>query len=536
MNRLKSFLKILSLYFFLSILPTNAFAATLGVPGTYATIQAAIDAASSGDTVLVSAGTYVENLTLDIRNAGITLKSESGADSTIIDGNINGSVIAINGARNTTVDGFTITNGSGIGFGSTTRGGGIFINNNNVTIQNCIIYNNEVTAFGGGIYVYNGNSITISNCAIYSNAATLSGGGIGIESDTVTISRCRIYNNSATGDENGNGGGGIWAKDASPMITNCIIYGNEVTAHDGVGAGIGLVSTATASPVITNCTITRNKGVGDRGAGIGLGRCDPIITNTIIANNTKYGLYENHDHSFPVITNCDFYGNGNLYHDTTEGELTTIAEVDALSGCSSNIDTNPLFIDSGSGNFHLSFDSLCIDAGILQDQQDLKESEPNGNKVNIGAYGNTPRATTSIGFQPSLDGQLIDLSALPLRLVKMGDVFKIEALSFNAVAADKTQHVNVEIENLPAWLGYHINRGNPTQVIFYMRRRKKPAQQDDFLPFGEPEVECDKTVTITAYTAAISEESLSMKITLKNTFRPGLRIMDSFIDMHGHGN
>jgi len=62
----------------------NSIFGTLNVPGDYATIQGAIDAAVNGDTVLVAPGTYVENI--DFLVKAITVKSSSGAEATVIDG------------------------------------------------------------------------------------------------------------------------------------------------------------------------------------------------------------------------------------------------------------------------------------------------------------------------------------------------------------------------------------------------------------------------------------------------------------------
>lgn len=79
--------------------PTLVFAAIIQVPRDYSTIQAAINAAAAGDTILVGPGTYVETLTI---NKSITLQATSyntenpRNNTTIIDGaNTTGSVIAI---------------------------------------------------------------------------------------------------------------------------------------------------------------------------------------------------------------------------------------------------------------------------------------------------------------------------------------------------------------------------------------------------------------------------------------------------------
>src|SRR3984893_4717295 len=61
-----------------------AAATVIHVPADQPTIQAGINAAKNGDTVLVSPGTYIENINFD--GKAITLKSAGGAAATIIYG------------------------------------------------------------------------------------------------------------------------------------------------------------------------------------------------------------------------------------------------------------------------------------------------------------------------------------------------------------------------------------------------------------------------------------------------------------------
>src|SRR5438270_13816905 len=95
---------------------------TINVPVDQPTIQAGIDAASGGDTVLVAPGTYVENI--NFRGKGITVKSSAGAKATTIDGNSAGSVVTFKTGetRAAVLDGFTITHGLDI-----SNGGGITV-------------------------------------------------------------------------------------------------------------------------------------------------------------------------------------------------------------------------------------------------------------------------------------------------------------------------------------------------------------------------------------------------------------------------
>lgn len=107
------FLVGLSLTIVMSWLLSPALAETLNVPGGYATIQAGIDAAADGDVVLVSPGTYAENI--DFQGKAITVRSDQGPETSIIDGGgtTNGSIGVMfhsGEGYGSVIEGFTITN------------------------------------------------------------------------------------------------------------------------------------------------------------------------------------------------------------------------------------------------------------------------------------------------------------------------------------------------------------------------------------------------------------------------------------------
>ena len=91
------------------------------VPENYLTIQSALNAAQTGDTVLVQPGIYSENIIWPEIN-GIKLISAGDSSNTVIDGGGFSSVIYIN-PQSATIDtttliqGFKITNGGNVGFG-----------------------------------------------------------------------------------------------------------------------------------------------------------------------------------------------------------------------------------------------------------------------------------------------------------------------------------------------------------------------------------------------------------------------------------
>lgn len=164
------------------------------------TIGHAISMASSGDSILIAASTYTENLniTVNLRLTG------SAPATTIIDGGGNTHVVSIlNTALNVTLSKLTIRNG-------VAAGGGI-INWGTLTISSSTIRGNfaasSYSAVGGGIY--NSGKLAINNSTLYGNSAS---------------------------DFNGGGGGGIY-NDGTAKINNSTFSGNSSPIGGGIYNG-----------------------------------------------------------------------------------------------------------------------------------------------------------------------------------------------------------------------------------------------------------------------------------------------------------
>src|SRR5262245_13327095 len=194
----------------------GALAANLRVPQQFPTIQAALNAASDGDTVIVAPGTYVENLFI---SRPVTLRSSGGAETTTIDGGGSQPVIVAigTGAEAVTIAGFTITNG----FNSFTSGGGI------------------IAAAGGIVARY--VTITIRDNIIRNNVGCL-GSGINTLLASVTIQHNQIVDNPQTPECDGADGGGMFVNGNG--VGPSLVANNLIARHTigGRGAGIAVHS------------------------------------------------------------------------------------------------------------------------------------------------------------------------------------------------------------------------------------------------------------------------------------------------------
>ena len=168
------------------------------------TIQSAINAASSGDWIIVAGGTYTENLTLSKK---LTLFSHEHAVS-IIEGRHAGHCLLITeNASGSVVDGFVFTHGAPTNAGNKYGGGVDCLAN--ATIRHCVFKDNgnSSTTFAGGLHTSNRAQVSVENCLFTGNYAWACGGASLTEGgSTATFDRCTVYGNKSD-DFIGNQGG-----------------------------------------------------------------------------------------------------------------------------------------------------------------------------------------------------------------------------------------------------------------------------------------------------------------------------------------
>ncbi len=191
-------------------------------------IQDAVDAATNGDTVLVTNGVYAVG-SRDLGNGSnrvtitnsITLESVNGPLVTAIYGS--GRCVYL--GTNAVLSGFTLTNGYAY-----TMGGAVWCASVNAILNNCIVTRCYAGTAGG---VANGS---LYNCKLMGNVAHFSGGGVYgsalfncIVATNSTYwsgggaSRCTLYNSVVVSNSAYYDGGGV----VECTLYNCIVDFNK---------------------------------------------------------------------------------------------------------------------------------------------------------------------------------------------------------------------------------------------------------------------------------------------------------------------
>ena len=271
-----------------------ANAATIHVPANFSTIQAAIDAAAAGDTVLVAPGTYVERI--DFRGKNITVISESGPAVTFIDGGGSGSVVTFKSgeSRTAVLSGFTVTGGVTI-----YSGAGIAVSGSSPTIRGNVVAGNRGCT-GVGIYSYF-SSPRIENNTIRDNIVSGCSGAWGLGVYIGGDSNAELIGNWITRNSGGDATGAgvaLFAAGHASLVSN-VIEENSTAANgacSGWGGGIAIANFAEAR--LINNVIARNaacSGGAIYWIGTNSGAGSTLVNNTIVDNSgpTYPGLYLN---------------------------------------------------------------------------------------------------------------------------------------------------------------------------------------------------------------------------------------------------
>ncbi|MFC1763516.1 choice-of-anchor Q domain-containing protein [Planctomycetota bacterium] len=374
------------------------------MPAEFSDIQSAIDAAATGDTIIVAPGEYLG--TINFSGKDLVLTSEDPNDPNIVATTVlyvkrvrgirDQSVVSFlkGETRAAVLSGFTIKGGVGTYYSDFegSLGGGVLCFEasptiiHNVITENSMSLNPDIDSYGGGVF------------CIFSDAL---------------VAFNTIRENQASG------GGGLLTAYGDPMV-----YGNIIAENRAFLAGGAFVLAGT----YLNNTFVGNRATGIAGAmfaayeelpGVQITSGLHVHNNIFAHSPTGWGiLAEGLSYESGWFTHNNVFGNlPDNYVDELESGFTlseTVVEEMAL------LSTDPCFVDANAYDYTLLEGSPCIDAGRpdfvspLGIMDMIGGQRPYGAHVDIGALEAqsciSPRAnagpdqTVSVGERVTLDG------------------------------------------------------------------------------------------------------------------------------------
>ncbi len=344
-------------------------------------------------------------------------------------------VVYADGVTDAVLDGFTVTGGRGDVAGRDSKGAGMYNYNSSLTVSNCTFTDNRVAVrtsslygYGAGMYNYHSAPI-VSNCIFSANQAGNAyisamglGGGMYNEDSFDTggevrwplVTGCTFTGNVASASSNFTyGGGGMYNRGGRPTVTSCTFVGNSA-GNGGAMLNYG------GMPTISNCIFNANFNTYSNGSGgaiLNIGNPAAILNCTFYKNGWRllpYGLRaytaiggaisdyivgstitncifsENAVHNFggavasssfrnlTTLTNCLFYNNKSWQGDPDSSNEVINHVYGDTQSTNSLYDIDPLLVDPAGGDFHLRYNSPCIDAGYSLNRGYLPGPYPTG--------------------------------------------------------------------------------------------------------------------------------------------------------------
>ena len=323
------------------------------VPDNYSTIQAAVNASSPGDTIIVRDGTYNENVKVNI--ASLTIQSQNGTANCIVSASNPSDHVFYVTASYVNITGLTVRNATGA------DSAGIYLN----IVDHCNISANNVTNNFNGIYLEWSDNNTITSNTAYNNWE-----GIFLEyssnnnltSNTAKNNYYGIYlesssnNNLTSNTAYNNTQAGIYLYSSS----NDTLTGNNVTLN-----GDGIYMNNTRNLLLEGNTVMNNTAQFGGGEGDGIraaGVCNDTVIrgNNISYNNWGIDLYVGDFVNFTIVNNSMSYNpNAGMWIENTSDSTMEGNEVshatDATYGigiCLFSSSNNTISDNTASNNSH----------------------------------------------------------------------------------------------------------------------------------------------------------------------------------------
>jgi len=509
----------------LLLLGATAFSqTTIHVPAGQPTIQAGIDAAGNGDTVLVAPGTYAENINFHGKAITVTSGAKSfmdaGVASTVITGTGSGPIVVFktNEPQAAILNGFTIQNGTATAVyfsgSSATLSNNVITKNSGCSVvitganASPVITGNDISQTssgtscgvlvalagenatnGDGINIIGAGNVEITGNTIEGNISAACGGGIFADSvATLVLSNNTIRNNY------GACAAGVSVENIGNLsLIQNLIYANITQpsgAFGGVGAGIVavLLSKVSLNPklILINNTIFGNQDYGLNSSGYaaagsqayfsnspGVTYAQSIIENNLfVSSNNEGSVYCDNTGPLTVFSHNDLETAAPIYP-------SNCTQNDSAAG---NLAVDPEFIDPATNNFHTQPTSPVVAAGdinaLLIPPADLdnKAREICGT-IDMGVYEVRPRPATVVtsSNNPSVGGTTVTFTArvpgncsVPTGTVTFldgGNPIGTVALDANASASISTAALTVGSHNITVTYPGDFNFDSSTSGI-----------------------------------------------------------------------